>query len=788
MYLNILKKDLKRKKAMNIILLVFIILATMFVASSVNNIMSITTALDDYFDMAGVPDYFFANKGIEWNETEEILSGIDGVTKYGHEKVILVENNAFNHEGKEVEFKNTSVVMSFNDAKTKYFDMNNNEINDVKEGTVLLSGKAIANTDIKVGDTITVTIGKKSLELKVADGCKDAVLGSDLMGMTRFILNDKDFKQFYAERGDDVLHGMMWYINTTDTAALTTAVAEIDNVFFNGDKAMIKMAYVLDMIIAGVFLIISVCLILVAFVVLRFTISFTLSEEFREIGVMKAIGIKNGKIRLLYLVKYFAMAVTGAVIGCFISIPFSKMLLDNSSKTIVIRSENTLIINLLCSIAVVMIILLFSYLCTKKVKKFTPVDAIRNGQTGERFKRKSVFRLSKSVGKPYLFMALNDILSAPKRYLSVVFTYTLCMLIVLILVNTSNTLCSDRLITAFGTYKSDVYLGSNSDEIMKAIISGDRKEFEKVLDNVEEKLEKEGMPSKCTLEVYFKYNLTYKDKSFKSLTLYGINTTADMYYYHEGTAPQNKNEIAITPLVAEKLGATIGDTVTINHSFGNKEYIISGLYQSMNNLGEGVRLHEDADIEFSTVSGCFAIQADFTDDPDEKTVADRITKLKDIYSDENVMTPAEMVEGMVGVADAINAVKLLTLTLVIVIIALITVLMERSFIEKERGEIAVLKAIGFKTSTIVKWHSLRFVIIGIVSSVFAILLSTPVTSLAITPVFSMMGAAFGVEYEINLLEICVIYPAILLLATIISSVLTSLYTKKIKSSDTANIE
>ena len=57
MYLNILKKDLKRKKAMNIILLVFIILATMFVSSSVNNILSVTSALDNYFEMAEAPDF-----------------------------------------------------------------------------------------------------------------------------------------------------------------------------------------------------------------------------------------------------------------------------------------------------------------------------------------------------------------------------------------------------------------------------------------------------------------------------------------------------------------------------------------------------------------------------------------------------------------------------------------------------------------------------------------------------------------------------------------------------------
>lgn len=44
MYLNILKKDLKRKKTMNMILLVFIILATMFVASGLNNVFTVRTA------------------------------------------------------------------------------------------------------------------------------------------------------------------------------------------------------------------------------------------------------------------------------------------------------------------------------------------------------------------------------------------------------------------------------------------------------------------------------------------------------------------------------------------------------------------------------------------------------------------------------------------------------------------------------------------------------------------------------------------------------------------------
>lgn len=48
MYFRILKKDFSRKKAMNIIVLLFIILATMFVSSSVNNIITVISALDSF--------------------------------------------------------------------------------------------------------------------------------------------------------------------------------------------------------------------------------------------------------------------------------------------------------------------------------------------------------------------------------------------------------------------------------------------------------------------------------------------------------------------------------------------------------------------------------------------------------------------------------------------------------------------------------------------------------------------------------------------------------------------
>jgi putative ABC transport system permease protein len=171
--------------------------------------------------------------------------------------------------------------------------------------------------------------------------------------------------------------GYLYFIHTSDLEAAKDELAEpIKNFSFQADRANMKFFYVFDMIVTGALLVVSLVLIAIAFVVLRFTISFTMAEEFREIGVMKAIGIPNVKIRGLYMVKYAAISLIGSAIGLVLSFPFGDLLMGATSKSIVMGTENPFLINFVCAWAVVGVILLFCYGCTGKVKKMTPIDAI----------------------------------------------------------------------------------------------------------------------------------------------------------------------------------------------------------------------------------------------------------------------------------------------------------------------------------------------------------------------------------------------------------------------------
>ena len=71
--------------------------------------------------------------------------------------------------------------------------------------------------------------------------------------------------------------------------------------------------------------------------------------------------------------------------GFFVSIPFSDLLLRSVSSNMVLEADNHFLLSVLGAILVVIVILLYAFRCTKLVKKSSPIDAIRSGQTGERY-------------------------------------------------------------------------------------------------------------------------------------------------------------------------------------------------------------------------------------------------------------------------------------------------------------------------------------------------------------------------------------------------------------------
>lgn len=403
MFFDILKRDLKRKKTMNLIILLFVILSVMFISSSVMNLTAMTGSLDSFFDKAGISDYTVFERSGGTVTVADAVKNAEGVTDFKQEESIFLSNHKFVGRAKKKDSQNanTSLVCCLSHQIQRYFDGSDNEITEVADGEVYVRQSLLDNSNAKVGDKVELTVADVTRTFTVRDTLKDAMLGSSMMGNARFLISENDYKAF--EKAEP-LEPYLFYISLIDTDDIPTlekALNDCDAIVFYGERSWLQFTYIMEMIIAGILLVVSIALILIAVVILRFTISFTLSEEFRQIGIMKAIGIPNGKIRSLYLVKYLAVSVVGAAIGLALSFPFGNMMLKSVSKSIVMENSNGVLLRVLCAAAVVCIIVLFCYLSTRKVKNSRLLTLFAAAQQASGTRKRALSNWAKSLCVPY---------------------------------------------------------------------------------------------------------------------------------------------------------------------------------------------------------------------------------------------------------------------------------------------------------------------------------------------------------------------------------------------------
>lgn len=795
MFWSILKKDLKRKKTMNVVLLLFVVLCSMFASASVNNIIAVTGGIEHYFDEAGVPDLRVINNGLvankgEWNDAEDRIRSMPSVSEVKTEHMIgVVSAKYFKLHGEKIDnFINPAFLISADEMAIKYFDEDNNVIKDVDKGCFYATSVFIDGLDIEKGDVVELTLGDTTAEFRYMGRLKGAVFGTQSTDNPVLLINGEDHAALYAElysaeeKYPSAAKAEVYYVSTSDPKAIADLEKEYDGLYVQ-TREDLKGIYLYDMIAAYIMMIISVALMLTAFVVLRFTIGFTISEEFREIGVMKAVGINNRSIRRLYIVKYIAVSAIGALIGFLGSLPLGDMMMKTVSENMVLGGRSSRLMGLLSSGAVVIIIVFFCYNCTRRIKKLSPIDAVRNGQTGERFGKRSILHLGRSKLPSTGFLALNDVLSAPKQFAIMTVIFTLCVFMISLMSNFALTLKSEKILWLFDIPTSEIQIIDTemiSDLIMEPESwRTDIPEYEKLLaDN--------GINARCTMTLSGTVETSLDGKTEKLSYSVIRGDTDDTLRVEKGSAPRKADEVAMTISALNALDAQIGDKVTA--VIGDKEYefIITGMFSSFGT--RSVFLHSDFDDPQFPVDGSMGLQIHLDEKPDKAQLNEYIEKIKVLFDTDKVYSTSDMIKTLTGISGTLETIKKMLMILTAIVTALIVVLMERSFISKEKSEIALMKAVGIRGRSIVLQHTLRFVFVSVLACILALAILMPLSDLLMNWVCLLIGDVSGIKCDYDPIEIFLICPALMIGITTLGAWLTALYTGTVKASDTASIE
>ncbi len=768
MFFHILKKDLKRKKTMNIILLIFIILATMFLASSVDNLMAVNGAIDHFLGISKVSDFLAIvlsdgkeDKIARFLQDNENISEYEVIDTFNLVNEDIKITSCKEEPGKSrYERTNTLCVGMVPENFMKVFKEDDSALS-LNPGEIALPKVEADNNNLQVGDKILIKLGEIEQEFEIAAVVKDAVFGSPMMGFKRMFISKADFEKF--KKQENLTYTQIYcvnYINKEDFKNDWRSQNLITISSLEGE-GVIRMCYIMDMLIAVILIVVSVCLILLAFLVLRFTIVFTIQEDYREIGIMKAIGIQDMGIKGVYLIKYLAISVIGAFAGFILSFPFGKMILKQAIVNIVVdRAEQNFVVNIVCAVAIVGIVLTFCYLSTNKLKKISAMEAIRSGSNGERYKAKNYLKLWKQAQmRPYLYMAVNDILSSLKRFGVLLATFCLGVMLILLPLSPANTLKSDGIIREFSLSPSDVYIDTGKGETYTVDMDsmfGD-------MDEIERKLEENGMNARTGVDMGYQMTCYAgePENNIVCFVLQEMGSWERSYAVLSGKEPELSNEIMITQISADELGVGIGDTMHCMASDTTYEFIITGIYQSMMEMGKGCRISRNADINREYAGGIICMQVEIEDMESEEACE----RLEEIFPEYKIMNAQEFLSNMIGgVIDQLGTLMVFIVGIVLVINSLITILIMKTIMTKERGDIALLKSLGFTDISLRAWQVARVLIILAAAIIIGTVLTNISAPYIIGPVFAMMGAT-SIELVNATLKDYIFYPLLLFIVT-----------------------
>ena len=781
MFINILKKDLKRKKVMNGVLFVFITLCTVFLASSVSNLFMTTNALDYFEEATKLNDYFVLTVD---NELTAWLEGNENVENFEVNQLINTANEGINRvlvevDGEQNLLTNTGEGFGGDSFFTKLpqdlnipLDIDNNPIQPINTGEIVLNFTEARHNGLDVGDMVHIEIDNNTYSFEIVQ------LAKDIMFFPRLFISDEDFA-LIAE--NLTVNFYAYGITTNDLSAFTSSLNhETFTLATRANADMFMNIFMVDLMMLIILVIVGACLIAISFVVLRFAIVFTLQEDYKEIGIMKAVGLKNKDIKKVYLVKYLFLAIAGAGLGFILSTPFSNLLTSEMTERIAFPEAGGMtLLQLASTIVVVLLIMMFCLMSTRKLNKFTAMQAIRSGETGERFKRKNVMHLHRMKKMPsVVYLALNDILSNKKSYITLLIVFTLGFVLAVMPLNASYTIAPSTFAELMGLPASDFYLDELQFEMNP--FDGTVADLREELATIQTANSNQGLEmvlfSKITMG-----GIVYTDSIYEGIVVNGISQIVSLSDMNdeplqmvEGFAPVLANEVALTEMLLDRLNLNIGDEVNLALDGVSQTFIIVGSYETLMYMGIGIRLAEEVVLHDDTSFAVYSVQGNFTNRID---VDGQLAQLESIANNYTVITVDDFVEANMMDISIVDTIGQLLLIVVVLVNILIIVLMSVSFMLRDLKQIALLKSLGFNNTTVKLWQGLRILLIMVLSLVLGGLI-VPAANILMSMPFGLLGTP-SLTLDTHVMSVYAIYPIIFIIVTTLTLAVTTLAIKKV---------
>ncbi|HDX9630189.1 TPA: FtsX-like permease family protein [Bacillus cereus] len=767
---RMLKRDFSQNKMIITILFMFIMLSSLLMASASSNVINLLNSMDRLFKVSNAPHFVQMHAGeINQQSIDLFVAKTPFVKKQQTAEMIQIGgSNIFIKKKSEAEH-NSVMDISFVKQNSK-FDLLlnlNNEVVDVRKGEIGVPIYYMQKYNLRIGDKIWVVKNNNELELTISSFVRDVQMNPSIVSSKRFVISDEDFERIKGNFGESEY---LIEFQLTDVNKINEFehLYESSNLPQKGPSITYSLFKTLnsltDGIIAAVLIIISALLMLIAILCIRFTIMTSMEEDYREIGVMKAIGITSKEIQKLYVTKYVVIAASGCICGYILSLFVTKIFTSNISlymgiaETSILHFSVPLIVTTLLFLAVI----LFCRIILRNFRRITAIDALRSRDNLGKRKVKSSFSLSQTkITNVNIFIGIQDVVKRFKLYRVLSIVLIIAVFMIVVPVNFLYTIQSPKFVNYMGTGKSDIRIDLQQTE-----------NIEKRFKDVISYLRNDDEVEKYAAFVTSTFKMVNADGTHENLNVEVGDFTQFPVDYMQGMAPKNENEIAFSYMNANELKKNVGDEIVLFVEGKERVLTISGIYQDVTNGGKTAK----ASFPYNSENILWYVVN--VDIKPTVNLQEKVKEYKHNFSSAKITDTDDYLTQTLG--ETIKQLRFVTqvaILIAILISVLITAMFFKMLLAKDSSQILIMKSIGFSYKDIRIQYITRSIVIVLIGIVTGTLLAATFGEMLVSRLGSFMGAAH-IKFVVNPIISYIICPAILFISVTATTLFSSFTMKQ----------
>ncbi len=770
---RMLARDVARNRGVTTVLVVLMMLAVVLATASAGTLTRLIGASNSLLEQADAPHV--AQLHVGPHDQEAVDSWVAGRPEVvAHQTMLLLgidgANLFFDGEVQTTNIQQNSLVVPNRD-RDLLLDLDNQPILEVAPGEIVLPVIYEVTEGLEVGDVVTITAPDGfTTELTIAGFARDSIMNASITSSKRLAVAASDLEEVRAHTGVEEQLIEFWLDDpATQTAAISKDYqdAGLPQAGQMVDGAAFRMFTMIgDGMVAAVVILVSLLLLVVALLCLRFSFLTAVEQDYREIGVLKAIGVASRDVRRIYLTKYAVLAAIATVLGLLGGSLLTPVLTRNITRYLgSTPSIWNWVVPLLAALLVFVVLVLFVVVLLRRFNRISPVTALRAGATGKQSKAGRL-RLHRSRMPVHVRLGAMDVVGRWPIYLLLFFVFAVSAFITIVPINSATTASAPDFINYMGVGPVDLRLD------LRSVDDRSPETFARIVDELADD------PDVATFAPMVTTRNDTVDRDGNAASLYvenGDHTRLPLTYV-DGGAPTNDQEIALSLLALHAAGGEVGGTLPLTADGQDRELTIVGSYQDITNGGKTAKsvLPTDADevmwypivVQFAPGTDVTAKAAAYGERFAPATVAD-IEQWR--------------AQTLGPIAEQITVTAIVAAVAAVALAVLMAGLFTRMLLARDAGQIAIQRAIGADDTGLRRQYLTRLLLVLVVGVAVGTLAANTVGERLFNLMFEGMFGGFEmlfqgtsrIDFAVQPLLAYLVLPAALIAAVTLATVVSS---------------